>query len=53
MPHSFELPGMRCAVVPLVRAGHTVVSKIVPDGFPGLAAIVGALNELAKPTAGL
>ena len=53
MPHALELPGMRCAVVPLVRAGNAVVSEFVPDWFPGLAAVVGALDELAKPPAGL
>ena len=37
------------AVVPLVRAGHTVVVEFVPDGVPCFAAVVGALDDLAEP----
>ena len=77
MPDAFELPGMRRAVVPLVRgerfAGfrRRVVNKLValalghavrgggrfargcPGLVPCLAAVVRALNDLAKPAAGL
>ena len=53
MPDALEFPGMRRAVVPLVRAGLAVVDELVADGLPGLAAVVGALDHLAEPAAGL
>ena len=53
MPDALELPRVRRAVVPLVRAGHAVVGELVADRLPGLAAVVGALDELAEPAAGL
>src|ERR1700674_475431 len=73
MPHSFELPGMLRAVVPLVRGEGScgrVVNELVALGLgrasrsgrltggrsglmPGFAAIVGALDDLAKPSASL
>ena len=53
MPDALELPGMRRAVVPLMRAGNAVVRELVADRLPGLAAIVGALDHLAEPAAGL
>ena len=53
MPDALELPGMRRAVVPLVRAGNAVVVELVADRLPGLAAVVGALDQLAEPAAGL
>src|SRR5512132_1606245 len=77
MPDAFELPGMRRAVVPLVRgerfAGFSrrVVNKLVALAFgravrgrrrfaggcsrlvPCLAAVIRALNDLAKPAARL
>src|SRR5262245_55671391 len=53
MPDAFELPGMRRAVVPLVRAGSAVVDELVTDGLPGLAAVAGALHHLAEPAARL
>ena len=53
MPDPLELPRMRRAVVPLVSAGDTVVQELVADGFPRLTAVVGALDELAEPSAGL
>ena len=53
MPDALELPGMRRAVVPLVRAGHAVVGELVADRFPGLAAVVGTLDQLPEPTARL
>ena len=53
MPDAVELPRMRRAVVPLVRAGHALVHELVADRLPGLAAIVGALDDLPKPAAGL
>src|ERR1700683_1941684 len=49
MPDSLELPGMGCAVVPLVSAGHAVIHELVAHRLPGLAAIVGALNHLSEP----
>ena len=41
------------AVVPLVRAGRPVVFELIADCFPGLPAVIGALDDLAEPTAGL
>src|ERR1700678_1239459 len=49
MPDSLELPGMRRAVVPLVRPGHAVVHELVAHRLPGLAGIVGALDHLSEP----
>ena len=53
MPDALELPGVRRAVVPLVRAGDAVVDELVADRLPGLAAVVGALDQLPEPAAGL
>ena len=53
VPHALELPRMRRAVVPLVRAGNAVVDELVAHRLPGLAAIVGALDQLPEPSAGL
>jgi hypothetical protein len=53
VPDALELPRMRGAVVPLVRAGGAVVGELVVDGSPGDAAVVGALNLLAEPAGGL
>ena len=41
------------AVVPLVRAGRPVVFELIADYFPALPAVIGALDDLAEPTAGL
>ena len=40
---------MRRAVVPLVGPGHAVVGELVAHRCPGLAAVVGALDQLAEP----
>ena len=53
MPDALELPGVRRAVVPLVRAGDAVVDELVAHRLPGLAAVVGALDDLPEPAAGL
>ena len=73
MPDALELPGMLCAVVPLMggegRAGRVVDEFVAlalghPAGsrgfarrrsrlMPGFAAVVGTLNDLAEPSAGL
>ena len=53
MPDALELPGVRRAVVPLVRAGDAVVHELVPHRLPRLAAVVGALDHLPEPAAGL
>ena len=53
MPDALELPGVRRAVVPLVRAGDAVVDELVAHRLPGLAAVVGALDQLPEPAAGL
>ena len=53
MPDALELPGVRRAVVPLVSAGYAVVLELVADRLPGLAAVVGSLDHLPEPAAGL
>ena len=53
VPDALELPGVRRAVVPLVGAGDAVVGELVADRLPGFAAVVGALDDLAEPAAGL
>ena len=53
MPDALELPGVLRAVVPLVRAGDAVVRELVADRLPRLAAVVGALDHLPEPAAGL
>src|SRR5215210_8830389 len=41
------------AVVPLVRAGDTVVDELVPYRVPRSAPVVGTLHRLPEPPAGL
>src|SRR5215210_1250006 len=53
MPDAGELPGVLRAVVPLVRAGDSVVDELVPDRIPRPAAVVGTLHRLPEPPAGL
>ena len=53
MPDPLELPGMRRAVVPLMRAGHAVVDELVADRLPRLPAVVRALHHLPEPAARL
>jgi len=53
VPDALELPGVWGAVVPLVRAGDSVVGELVAHGLPCLAAVVGALDDLTEPAVGL
>src|SRR5690348_8116830 len=53
MPDTRELPRVLAAIVPLVRAGDSVVNELVTDLLPRLAAVVGALHNLSEPAAGL
>src|SRR5205823_340253 len=53
VPHPFELPWMRRAVVPLMRAGHPLVDELVVNRLPCPTAVVGALHHLSKPSARL
>jgi hypothetical protein len=53
MPNALELPWVGSAVVPLMGAGDTIVDEFVFDGLPGSTAVVGALDELTEPAAGL
>src|SRR5712692_1500262 len=76
VPDAFELPGMLCSVVPLVRGewfasfSRSIVHELVAFAFgrairafqlvgaaagrvPSLTAIIGALNDLTEPAAGL
>src|SRR4051812_39990084 len=40
---------MRRAVVPLVRAGCSLIEEFVVDWLPGLTGIIGALHDLSVP----
>jgi hypothetical protein len=53
MPDALELPGAGSAVIVLVSADLPLVNELVAHWLPGLAAIVGALHQLAEPAAGL
>src|SRR5215217_5298857 len=53
VPHARELPRVLRAVVPLVGAGRALVGELVADRLPRLAAVVGALHDLAEPAARL
>src|SRR5882757_2322346 len=53
MPDARKFPGMRRAVVPHMGARLAVVDEFVANGFPGLAAVVGTLDELTEPAGGL
>ena len=53
MPDARELPRARRAVVPQVSAGDAVVDELVPHRLPRLATVVGALDQLPEPAAGL
>src|SRR6266403_2156154 len=68
MPDAFELPRMRRAVVPEMFADLALVNKLItlPLGhafgsgchpaagrFPRVTAVVGTLDDLAEPAAGL
>src|SRR4051812_4978219 len=53
MPDALELPGVLRAIVPLMCAGDSVVHKFIPDWLPGRAAVVGSLDQLPEPAAGL
>src|SRR5207245_6936084 len=53
MPDSLELPGVRRAIVPLVRAGDAFVDEFVTHRLPRLATVVRALDQLPKPTTAL
>src|SRR5262249_44802782 len=49
MPDSLELPGMRRAIVRLMRARDAVVLERVADGAPGFSAVVRTLYQLPGP----
>src|SRR6185437_13510755 len=53
VPDPLELPRVRRAVVPLVRAGDAVVGEILAHRLPGLATVVRSLDQLAEPATGL
>ncbi len=53
VPDPLELPRVRRPVVPLVGAGGAVVGELVAHRRPGRAAVVGALDHLPGPAAGL
>ena len=53
MPDPGELPRVRRPVVPLVRTWSAVVGEPVAHGLPGRPAVVGSLDDLARPAAGL
>ena len=49
MPDARELPRVRRAVVPAMRARHAVVDELVADRLPRRSAVVGALDDLSEP----
>src|ERR1700679_4041090 len=51
MPDSLEFPGMRRAIVPLMRAWVAIVQEFVTDWLPSFPAVIGALYQLPKPGA--
>src|SRR5262249_44293134 len=53
VPDSLEFPGVLRAVVPLVSPRDTVILELVADRLPRLATVVGALDHLTEPAAGL
>src|SRR5262245_45500665 len=53
MPDPLELPRPRSAVIPKVVTDLTLVSKVVADRRPVGAAVVGTLDHLPEPPAGL
>ncbi len=53
MPNPGELPGVGGAIVPGMRAGVPFVDEIIAHRVPTLAAIIGTVHHLPKPTAGL
>ena len=53
MPDPGELPRMRRPVVPLVRTRSAVVGELVTHRLPGRPAVVGPLDDLPRPAAGL
>src|ERR1022692_1773484 len=53
MPDPRELPRVRRAVIPLVRTGDAIIIKLFTHRLPGRAAVIGALDQLAEPAAGL
>src|SRR5438477_3870300 len=68
VPDAPKFPGMLCAVVPLMRTWHTVVNEFVAFAHrhslrahrwsatrrvPCFTAVIGTLNDLSEPRAGL
>ncbi len=53
LPDSLELPGALGAVVELVCGRSAFVDEFVANWRPGAAAVIGALDHLPKPAAGL
>src|SRR4051794_1028010 len=53
VPDAFEFPWVLRAVIPEMCSGLAIIDELIADRFPGLPAIVGTLDHLAKPTAGL
>src|SRR5579859_4756998 len=52
VPYPLELVGMGRAVIPGVFARRAVVSELIADDFPCLAAVVRALHHLTVPARG-
>src|SRR4029077_13855811 len=53
VPDPGDLPRVRRAVVPLVRARLAFVAEVASGRRPGCAAVVGSLDSLAQPAAGV
>src|SRR5512142_354488 len=52
MPDALKLPGVRCTVIPLMRADDSLIGELIANRLPRLASIVRALDHLAKPAGG-
>src|SRR5512144_639107 len=53
MPDTFELPGVRCTVVPLMRPWNAVIDEVIAHRLPGFATVIRALDQLPEPAARL
>src|ERR1700679_4245204 len=51
MPNSLEFPGMRRAIVPLMRSRDAVIQDFIADWLPSFPTVIGALYQLPKPGA--
>src|SRR5690242_2604706 len=51
MPDPLEFPRVLGAIIPLMGSRIALVVEVFADCFPSFAAVIRALNDLAKPAA--